>query len=264
MGSARCWLLGILLVAGRAAAIANGDVPTEEEFTAAYPWAVVLSAEGRTNACAGSLISPRYVLTAAHCAKPGLTVLYGSRSRAEARRVPVREVIRHPQYTSSPMTNDIALLRLARPLRLKPVPIAGPAEAWLLLRRGSSGTILGWGGVNDRLGRPELVRVAEVTFAELGMVGTHIAFYSPSGGPCGGDSGGPLVIEGHDGQSVLVGIASVTDGSLCATGGGRSGYTRVPLLLDFIRRHVSDLPERAPPLDFDAARSRAGARPPGD
>jgi secreted trypsin-like serine protease len=243
-------LLSGLLASTQSAAISSGEPPGEAEFAADFPWAVVLVRDDAPGICTGSLISPRYVLTAAHCASEGLTVLFGSRSREGARRVAVREVIRHPRYSNDPIAYDLGLLRLARPLRLQPVPVASRAESWDLVRPGATATILGWGATAAGVAQPDILLRADFRLTDLRIIGTHIAYIARPAGPCGGDSGGPLLVSGHDGHAVLVGVASITDGNLCAAGGGLAGYTHVAALADFIREHVQDLPERTPPLDF--------------
>ncbi|MEZ5565161.1 MAG: trypsin-like serine protease [Gammaproteobacteria bacterium] len=239
-----------LLLAGRCLAIAHGTQPTEAEFAAGMPWAVVIVSASGPGICTGSLISSTFVLTAAHCAGSGQTVLYGSRSREGARRVAVRESIRHPKFSRDPITHDLGLLRLVHPVRVPTVPVAGRAEAWSLLRPGAEAMILGWGKTSDGVDRPDIVLQARIRLTEVGIVGTHIAIRTLRGGACGGDSGGPLLMKATDGQMVLLGVASITDGNLCAAGGGLAGYTNVPALLDFIRANVPDWTERPPPLDF--------------
>lgn len=220
------------------------------------PWLVLIQTPGTTGICAGALIAPRYVLTAGHCAGANREVFYGSPSRKAARRVAVEDAIIHPRFSRDPMTHDLALLRLVRPVRARALPVASLAEAWSVLRPNGTGKVMGWGSIPGEQ-RPDVLRVADVSFDEVGMLGTHIAYRSRRGGPCGGDSGGPLVVRGQDGLAVLVGVASVTDGNLCAQGGGMAAYSNAPAMLDFIREHVSGFRERPPPLDFSGYRRGA-------
>jgi len=245
-------LAGLLLAAAAVPAfgIAGGRPVTADEFAADLPWVVLLTDEDGAPGCTGTLVAPRYVLTAAHCAREGLTVHFGSPSRAAARRIAVREVILHPGFTRDPITHDLALLRLAYPPRTPSVPVATRAEAWDLVRSGTRARIAGWGTVRGETGRPDLLHAATLQLAAVQVSGTHLALESPRGGPCGGDSGGPLLVTGQDGVTVLVGVASVTGGNLCAAGGGAAGYTHVAALGDFLRAWVPGLPERLPPLEF--------------
>lgn len=240
-----------LLLAGRCFGIAHGQEPTDAGFAARMPWAVVIVSASGPGICTGSLISPTVVLTAAHCAGSGQTVLYGNRSRQAARRVAVRESVRHPKFSRDPITHDLGLLRLAHPVRAGVVPVAGRAEAWSLLRRGAQATILGWGRINDDVQRPDIVHEAQIRLDAVGIVGTHIAIRAADGGPCGGDSGGPLLMKAADGQWVLLGVASITDGNLCRKGGGLAGYTDVADMLNFIRANVPGWSARPPPVDFN-------------
>jgi secreted trypsin-like serine protease len=43
---------------------------------------------------------------------------------------------------------------------------------------------------------------------------------------------------------VVAGIISATDGNLCSHEGGTAYYTRVTKVIDFIRQHVDDLPQK--------------------
>jgi hypothetical protein len=59
-----------------------------------------------------------------------------------------------------------------------------------------------------------------------------------------------MLLRGYDDEAVLIGVASITAGNLCEAGGGSAAYTNVAALLEFIREHVPDFPERLPPLAF--------------
>ena len=75
-----------------------------------WPWQVRLfrSDEDKNGLCGGSLVTPQWVVTAAHCLK-GLKevwVGYGSVELSGLKKVPVESFFIHPAYGSPPLTVD--------------------------------------------------------------------------------------------------------------------------------------------------------------
>ncbi|MCB0116856.1 MAG: trypsin-like serine protease, partial [Caldilineaceae bacterium] len=97
-----------------------------------WPWQALVNAnDGQyTYLCGGSLIAPQWVVTAGHCVSSGSTVYAPSQMRVvlgeylrntndQTEQFPqVSQVIRHPNYNSSSLDYDIALLRLSSPATL--------------------------------------------------------------------------------------------------------------------------------------------------
>jgi hypothetical protein len=112
------------------AAVASTEARLTDDFfidAGDWPWGVSLHGGPRQLFfCGGSIIADNWLLTAAHCIG-GLTegddwtVMTGhSRRHAysatrQTRRV--RHIVVHPEYSSSTMVNDIALIRVDRPFR---------------------------------------------------------------------------------------------------------------------------------------------------
>ncbi|XP_058159695.2 transmembrane protease serine 11G-like [Dasypus novemcinctus] len=97
--------------------IADGDVARK----AAWPWQASLQIDG-IHFCGASLISDEWLLTAAHCfdtyKNPRLwTASFGTTLNPPLMRTQVQSIIVHENYAAHKHDDDIAVLKLATPVR---------------------------------------------------------------------------------------------------------------------------------------------------
>merc|ERR1712121_120874 len=182
----------------------------------------------------GTLVSDRYVITAAHCtanlSPSQINILIGDTNLAVANDTTrfissLSEIRQHPQYNPSNLENDISVLVLSSPIDLYSYPNIKPAclptTETVDDLIGENAVVSGWGTVGSGLHQNS--HLHEVTVKVLGKsnCGSHTSGMTPDmfcaglleGGKdsCQGDSGGPLVAKNendNNGAATLVGVVS--------------------------------------------------------
>ena len=127
-----------------------------------YPWQVLLSIQTHEgpDMCGGSLISSRWVLSAAHCFEDagitaaGTTVILGEHdtrlsSETNSLKLGVEKIMDHPKYDKkAQFDNDLSLLKLSRDVDFSKYehirPICLPTDTTNTYE-GLHATVSGWG-----------------------------------------------------------------------------------------------------------------------
>lgn len=213
-----------------------------------WPWQVQLTRYGMFH-CGGSILSSRWVVTAAHCLSglptASIQVRAGSiLNGSGGQQTDVQRIIIHALYDDVPYNNDIALLELDSELTFStsmlPIEPLLPPEEPALAPEGVLATVTGWGAtytgslpsstlrqVGVPLIKPESCRSSAYAYGDQitdNMICAGYGFGEKDS--CQGDSGGPLVVPDGRGGYVLAGIVSWGTG--CAEPGYPGVYTRVP------------------------------------
>jgi len=238
--------------------VGGGDAPP-----GTYPWMASLTQTDATDLkdghfCGGSLVHPSWVVTAGHCVEglrpDQLEIVVGvtdlKHPGENYQRIPVAEIIRHPDFNHHNFDADIALLRLARPAEGGHPPTLPLLDDPAFESPGTDAMAIGWGStdVNGLVYPSRLQQVAlpMVDFdtannAYDGELTTRMLAAGPGDGTadtCYGDSGGPLVIfDPRIGRHMLAGVVSFGKG--CASPGSYGIYSRTLSFRRFILDHIS-------------------------
>ncbi|XP_050666958.1 trypsin-1-like isoform X2 [Leptidea sinapis] len=196
-----------------------------------YPWMVRLVYDGQFH-CGGSLVTKDYVLTAAHCVRKlkrsKIRVILGDHDQtltteSTAIMRAVTAIVRHRSFDADSYNNDIALLKLRKPVTFSKIikPICLPPSN--IEPAGKEGIVVGWGRTSEGGQLPAIVQELCAGRAKTDS--------------CQGDSGGPLLIQQGD-RFQVVGIVSWGVG--CGRPGYPGVYTRITRYLPWLKANLQD------------------------
>ncbi|KAK1147726.1 transmembrane protease serine 4-like [Acipenser oxyrinchus oxyrinchus] len=192
--------------------VGGSDTAIEE-----WPWQVSLQFN-KQHTCGGSVVTPRWIITAAHCFPDNQkllnrwAVVSGLTTLSSQGAVGVSQVIVHGSYAGNDNDNDIAMVLLSQPLTLsgKLSTVLQQAEL-AYLDRAICNRPISYAGLIT----PRMLCAGSLE----GKVDS-----------CQGDSGGPLVLLRERWQ--LVGVVSWGTG--CARPNRPGIYTNLGVFLDWI------------------------------
>jgi len=227
------------------------------------PWQVgLVSNQGSTPFCGGTIITPYHILTAAHCTNDqtgaAVQVIAGEHDTLstadKATRHSIAKVLDHPDYTTQGTKNDFSILTLTTPINLGPeshsraacLPDAGDTT----FTTNDVFTVSGWGhkvaGCTQASCRPTKLHHVEVpwvsdaqcrqAYGQNAITDAMICAGNFANGgvdSCQGDSGGPLTWVDPNTQKVkLIGVVSW--GAGCAGAQNPGVYAEVTTVLQWV------------------------------
>ncbi|KFM04389.1 Suppressor of tumorigenicity 14 protein, partial [Aptenodytes forsteri] len=223
-----------------------------------WPWQASLQMGAHGHVCGASVISNRWLISAAHCFLDSDSVRYSvpsgwracmglhtinEKSNHVAMRS-IKRIIVHPLYDQSISDYDVALLEMETPVFFSELvqPICLPSTSRVFVY-GTVCYVTGWGAIKENSHLAKMLQEARVRIINQSVcnklyddliTSRMLCAGNLSGGidACQGDSGGPLACTGKGNRWYLAGIVSWGEG--CARRNRPGVYTKVTALYDWI------------------------------
>uniref|UniRef100_A0ABM5EPS0 Suppressor of tumorigenicity 14 protein isoform X1 n=1 Tax=Pogona vitticeps TaxID=103695 RepID=A0ABM5EPS0_9SAUR len=226
-----------------------------------WPWQVSLHAKGEGHICGASLISDKWLVSAAHCFRQEQFVRYSDptlwtaymglhdqrdRTNAKVQSRSIKKIIQNPYFNEYTFDYDIAVLELSSPVtftaEIEPVCLPDVTHEF---PAGKAMWVTGWGATQEDGIGAMILQKAEIRMINQTMCNTllpnqltrqMICVGILTGGvdACQGDSGGPLISIEANNRFFLAGVVSFGDG--CARRNKPGVYTKVSKLRNWIKQ----------------------------
>ncbi|KAJ8676141.1 hypothetical protein QAD02_011927 [Eretmocerus hayati] len=213
----------------------------------AYRFIVSLH-KGRTNAhtCAGTILSSKLILTAAHCIKNKTSrpthIRVSNGDGVHITMVGIKDYIYHEQSDIKRSINDIGLLVLKNSIPNPEIVKLAPKN--LTLIHGTMVVAYGWGRTAENGTISENLRSVELPISHpqdcsinYGLSKSRICVETQKASTCNGDSGGPLMWKNYQ-----IGVISAHKNSCMS--GLPSVSTYLPAFTEWIYEKIRSLQEQ--------------------
>jgi secreted trypsin-like serine protease len=207
--------LAVMLVAGLAACGQDEVETTAQRIvggsaTSELPAVGALVYYGSMH-CTGTLIAPRKVVTAAHCAQgvsaSGMKFVLGASISSPQASLQVATLKAHPSFSSSSLTNDIALVTLAADAPVAPLVVLTEMDSSFV---GRKLLFVGY-GVSNGVNQTGAGQKRAVWMSIAKVSATSFSYQDAGRNTCNGDSGGPAFVEDASGAYLVAGVTSYGD-----------------------------------------------------